>query len=229
MYCEQCGTVLDQPSSAGAVPEILYQSETVAPFPLPALQTLAQEGPAVAVQAAEPDRCLNCKRQAPGTQYPFCVAARQRLSFRVVHVEKAFLCDRCARAQVRFAPLVVLFLWIPVLLGVAGLLCYFLGPALLNYSRGFGQTRHLGLFMGLLLSLVALLGVIGILVRLAWRQLEAVQDGDYRRPPYSSTVARLAIHLRKKELLRTLKLRKENAWFLTQEDRSLQALRSRRR
>jgi hypothetical protein len=165
-----------------------------------------------------PEQCLVCKKQTPGARYLFFVLARHRLTCEVVHQEKGFVCDRCAAAQVRFGPLVALFVWVPLLaLAVLGLGSTLL-PGLLHLSRGFDLGRRFGLFLGMVLLVLALLALIGILVRLAWRQLHAVRVRDYHRLPHSGAVARLAIQARKKELLATLRLPEAKALFLTEED-----------
>jgi hypothetical protein len=91
----------------------------------------------------------------------------------------------------RVAPLVVLLLWVPVLVFVE--LC--------SWPR-------------LWVSLPLLLVIVG-LIRLAWRQLQAIRHGLYHDPPYSSAVARLAIELRKREVLRSLHLFESDVTFRT--------------
>jgi hypothetical protein len=86
---------------------------------------------------------------------------------------------------------------------------------LLGHQWGLG--RRYGLFLGLLGLFLALLSLIAALTRLAWRQLAATRRGLYRRPPYSGSVARLAIQLRKSDLLKSLHLSESNAVFLGEE------------
>jgi hypothetical protein len=157
------------------------------------------------------------------------VAKKQSLSLLIIHEERAFICDRCAGARVRFSPLVVLLLWVPVL-------------ALITTIIGFGVVRSVARIMltGIgtmafpvsvfwrLLLLLGLLFLIGVLVRLAWRQMHAVREGLFHYLPYSSSVARVAIELRKKDLLRSLHLSTSNALFLT-EDHAIIAHRRRGR
>jgi hypothetical protein len=168
------------------------------------------ESPAVApadppAAPADPaDRCLRCRRQAPGAYYAFGVARARGLSHRILHEESAFICDHCARAELRFAPLVVLLLWVPVFWLCGGLLC-----------QVAALYTHL---TTLWLSLPVLFILVG-LVRSAWRQLRAVRLGLYHRPPYSSTVAHLAIRLRKKELLRSLHVLETEVRFFAAAER----------
>jgi hypothetical protein len=92
---------------------------------------------------------------------------------------------------VRFAPLVVLFFWVPVL-AVAVL-----------------RTHHIiWLWPPLVFVTVGLL-------RLAFGQLRASRHGLYRHPPYSETVARRAIQLRQRDVLRSLHRTAPEVVFLT--------------
>src|SRR5437867_1631435 len=160
-------------------------------------------------QADAADRCLKCNAHTPGARYLFWVAKRQTLSPHIVHEEKAFICDRCAGAWVRFSPLIVLLLWVPVL----ALITLFVGYGVVrSWTRGFpvGGALRLMLLLGLLFLIV-------VLIRLAWGQLHAIRARLFHRLLYSSSVARLAIQLRKKELLRSLHLSESNALFLTED------------
>jgi hypothetical protein len=140
------------------------------------------------------DCCLKCKARAAGAQYRFFVTRRQSPSRAIIHEERAFICDRCARARLRFAPLVVLVLWVPLLVLTA----------LITWRR-------------LWVSVPLLLIIIG-LIRLAWRQLRAIRYRLYHHPPYSGAVARLAIELRKREVLRSLHLFEPDVTFRTEAD-----------
>jgi hypothetical protein len=133
-------------------------------------------------RAEAADRCLKCRKPGPSAHYGFSVVRTQGLSRRLLHEEQAFICDRCARAETRFAPLVVLLLWVPLV--ALAVLC---------------TWRTLWLSLPLLFIAVAL-------VRVAWKQLRAVGHQMYHHPPYSATVAHLAIRLRKKDLLRSLRV-----------------------
>ena len=82
----------------------------------------------------------------------------------------------------------------------------------------FGPIFRLVLFLGLLFRLLAL-------VRFACRQLQAVRERLFHRLPYSGSVTRLAIQLRKKQLLRDLHLSESSALFLTEEDRAIRVRR----
>jgi hypothetical protein len=162
--------------------------------------------------------CLKCKKQAPGAYYRFFVRLRNSLSQRIVHEENAFLCDRCARAQLRFAPLVVLLLWVPALASGVLLTGYrvLVGLRLL-YAFGMGPIMRNTVL--LLLACLLLLYVTVRLIRLAWRQLDALRYGQYHHPPFSGPVARLAIQLRKRAVLRSLHLDETKVTFLTEEGR----------
>jgi len=190
--------------------------------PKPSISQNATAAPTAPADAA--DRCLQCHAQAPGARYRFWVARRQRLTPHIVHEEKAFICDRCAGARLRFAPRVVLLLWVPALaLGTLLVSRPFVGDLRRLFTAGiwmrpgqFGPAFRLVLLLGLLFLLVAL-------IRLARRQLLAVRYRLFHRLPYSGSVTRLAIQLRKKELLRDLHLSESSALFLTEEDRAIRA------
>jgi hypothetical protein len=102
---------------------------------------------------------------------------------------------------VGFAPLVVVALWIPILAAAV----------LLTWGMNW--------LYRLCLSLPLLFITIG-LVRLAWRQVGALRDGRFRYPPYSGAVARLAITLRKKEILRSLHLADPDVTFVAEADQA---------
>jgi hypothetical protein len=171
--------------------------------------------------ARDADCCLQCKKQGPGDHYVFFAARKKGLSsriitsegrertgegdlvssneqtrsHRIIHEERVFICDRCARARVGFAPLAALIIWVPLLaLGM-----------LLFWSR-------------IWLSVPLLLITIAV-VRLAWKQLRAVRYGLYRHPPYNDSIARLAIKLRKREVLRAVHLPESEVTFLTELER----------
>jgi hypothetical protein len=111
-----------------------------------------------------------------------------------MHEEKAFVCDRCARARVCFAPLAILCLWVPPLM-LAALIFW----------------RRLWLSVPLLFVIVGL-------GRLAWGQLRAVRYRLYHHPPYNGAVARLAVQVRKRELLRSLHLLESDVTFRAEAD-----------
>jgi hypothetical protein len=96
---------------------------------------------------------------------------------------------------VGLAPLVVLALWVPAL-ALAILL------------------KWHTLWLSLPLLFIAL-----ALVRVAWRQLGALRQQRYHHPPYSGAVARLAIELRKKEILRALHVAEPDVAFVAEGDR----------
>jgi hypothetical protein len=157
----------------------------------------------------------------PGAHYPFWVARRQTLRPHILHQERVFICDPCAAARVRFAPLVVVLLWTPILGAILLFLGYFVildvrrvitgGLGGRAFLSGMTMTVRFVLFLGLVFVMAAL-------QRLAWRQLRAARERLFHRPPYSSSVARLAIQLRKKELVRALHLSESSALFLTEDE-----------
>jgi hypothetical protein len=223
--CDRCGTVLDRPSSADLAPETPYQAGYIVELRAPSQSPVLARGGSLAggqiaaessaPQADEADCCLRCKQQGPGAHYSFFVAMKQSLSHQIVHEEKVFLCDRCAQARVRFAPLVVLLFWVPAL----ALVAVFVFALVLRDWRmlitlGIGtRARWLGMPWRLMV-LLGLLFLIAVLVRLASRQLRAIRHRLFHRLPYSGSVVLLAIQLRKKELLRSLHLNEKNALFL---------------
>jgi hypothetical protein len=158
----------------------------------PEAQRAPAEAPVAPADAG--NRCLKCHEQGPGAQYRFFVTRRESLSRAIIHEDRAFICDRCAQARVRFAPVVVLLLWVPPLVLAA----------LITWRNPLVSAP--------------LLMLIVVLIRLAWRQLRAVRYRLYHHPPFSSTVARLAIELRKREVLRSLHLSAPDVTFHTEED-----------
>jgi hypothetical protein len=130
-----------------------------------------------------------------------------------------FICDRCAAARVRFAPLVVVLLWTPVLGAILLLLGYFVMldvRRVINWGLG-GRAFQFGMGLRFVL-LLGLVFVMAAVQRLAWRQFRAVRERLFHRPPYSGSVARPAIELRKMELLRSLHLSKSSTLFLTEDE-----------
>jgi len=204
LACDRCGAALNQSTPRGSGPDTPYQPGYIvelspsSPATPPTLAWGEPRAPERAPSAAPvppadaADRCLKCKARAAGARYRFFVTRRQSLSRAIIHEERAFICDRCARARLRFAPLVVLLLWVPVLVLAA-------------------------LITRLWLSVLLLLTIHG-LMRLAWRQLRAIRYRLYHHPPYSGAVARLAIELRKREVLRSLHLFEADVTFRTEAD-----------
>jgi hypothetical protein len=147
------------------------------------------------------------------------VARRQTLRPHILCQEKAFICDNCAAARVRFAPLVVVLLWTPMLGAILLLVAYWVMldvRRVINWGLG-GRAFQIGMTLRFIFFL-GLVFIMAALQRLAWRQLRAARERLFHRPPYSSSVSRLAIQLRKKELVRSLHLSKSNALFLTEDE-----------
>jgi hypothetical protein len=94
-------------------------------------------------------------------------------------------------------------------------------------SGRVGAGGRLWFFLGMLFVSVGLLVASALLTRQAWKQLSAVRQRLFHGPPYSASVARLAIELRKRDLLRSLHLTELNAVFLTEEDPAIRARRYR--
>lgn len=225
LVCDRCGGDPNPQSPADVGPDNPYQVGYVVELGTPSQPTLFVPAGSSAVdrtvsdpRADEADHCLKCKHQGPGGHYRFFVAkkkgiphgptseeragalgagsspwAEAGLSHRIIHEQSAFICDRCARARVAFAPLVVLILWVPLL--------------------------ALAVLLTDLVVSVPLLFVTVILIRLAWRQCRAAWYRLYQFPPYSDSVARLAIKLEKREVLRSLHLTESEVTFLTESER----------
>jgi hypothetical protein len=224
--CDPCCAKEDRAVPLNPVPQVLYLGGDVVEPALPSCPLSVQpEGlpastAALVSLADKTNHCLKCNEQTPGAYYRFWVARKQRRGQNILHEEKAFLCDRCAEARVRFAPQVVLFLWAPLLALVALIVCRTVVRDLLllstlgSWSKGswVELTFRVALFGALVMLLVGL-------VRLAWRQLHAARWRLFHHLPYSGSIAQLAIQLRKKVLLRSLRLSESSALFLTEEDR----------
>jgi hypothetical protein len=131
-----------------------------------------------------------------------------------------FICDRCARAELRFAALIVLCLWVPVLVAFVLLTtCQVVASVVrLNAFNHGSLMRNIGIF--LVLGLPTLYLAAG-LIRMAWKQLVAARYGLYHQPPASGPVAKLAIQLRKKQILRSLHMSEGDVRFLTEADRGI--------
>jgi hypothetical protein len=113
---------------------------------------------------------------------------------------------------------VVLSLWLPVLAIISAILGFGIARSVARLVvAGVGTWTFQISMAWRLMVLAGLIGLIVVLLRLALRQLHAVRDRLYYRLPYSVSVARIAIELRKKELLRSLHLGASNAVFLTED------------
>jgi hypothetical protein len=178
-----------------------------------------KERPLSVLPASEPlfpssrehgQQCVRCRRIGEGAVYPFVVGRRQAIAYRVIHEERPFICDRCARARLRFTPLVILAVAAPLFfLALLGILNRLLGILLRGYP--------IALFR--LLNTMALLYLTGVLVWLAVRQLLRIRRGVYQQGPSPDrTVTRMAMDIRKTDILRTLRHSRDDVLFIAQED-----------
>jgi hypothetical protein len=163
-------------------------------------------------------QCLQCKQYAEGNHYPFYVEARQGVSYRVVHEEKAFICHSCAEARLCFIAWLALGYWFPLgLLTSFGMLTLAIGISVAG-DKGDGayQSTSVGFFL-----LSAGLFIISVKVlRGGLTLLRYAGHKHYRQRVFPDTkVSRLAIELRRTALLSSLQLAESEVRFLTEADR----------
>jgi hypothetical protein len=192
------------------------------------------------------NRCLRCQRKAEGMDYPFAVAQRHGPDCRLVQEQKAFICSRCAEERLRGCAWLVLFTcylgppgprgvrcaeerlrgcawlvlftWVPLGLAASGGVLTLALRAWL-YANPFRRGHVPTVAMLLLLSL-GLLVVTGLAVRFVWRHLRWVNAKGYQyEPSPDPAVTRMAIELRKNEILSRLPLPESSMRFLTLPDR----------
>jgi hypothetical protein len=162
---------------------------------------------------------LRCQKDGRGKQYPFSVGVRQSRSYRLVHEERPFICDRCALAWLRRNACLALLCWVPpFLVAAAGVLRL----AFRVYTEGNPfRAAYLPAVGGLSLLGFGLLALAGLVVRMAWRQLRGAGPGPWLRDRLPDpAVTRMAIGLRKKDLLQALHLPGARVMFLTQGGRA---------
>jgi hypothetical protein len=157
-------------------------------------------------------RCLRCREQAEGMPYHFAVVHNEGHECRVIRQENAFICNRCAEARLRRPA------WVALLTGV---------PLGLLASRGlFAVTTRVWLYANplrraylptvavLFLLSLGLLVITGLLVRLAYRHLRCVRGKGYQHERFPDpAVTRIAIALRRKEILSRLPLPEASVQF----------------
>jgi hypothetical protein len=158
---------------------------------------------------------LRFRKHGQGKEYPFSVGVRQSRSYRLVHEERPFICDRCALAWLRRNACLALLCWVPpFLIAAAGVLRL----AFRVYTEGNPfRVAYLPAVGGLSLLGFGLLALAGLVVRMAWRQLRGVRPGRWLQDRFPDpAVTRMAIALRKKDLLQALDLSGAQVMFLTQ-------------
>jgi hypothetical protein len=162
------------------------------------------------------NRCVCCREETMGLDYRFAIGQREGLGCRIVHEETAFVCNRCAAARLRRRAWLLLLTWVPVgLLACGGLL------ALATTVRLYGNPLWRGYVPALVTLFVlsfGLLVVAGLLIRLAYRHLRCV-TGYEHEGVVDPAVTRMAIDLRKKEILSRLPVPEASVQFLTCWDR----------
>jgi hypothetical protein len=151
------------------------------------------------------------KRTEEGDYYPYFVALKQGISYRVIHEERPFICHKCAKRRLRFAPLVVMVATTPLFirgsLGIVG--------QILRLLRFQEEIYFPNLFWNLLL-----VGMTGLLLSTALRQLRDIRRRLYQRAPFpDQSVTRMAINLGKNALLKRLRLPTSETIFVAQGDR----------
>jgi hypothetical protein len=145
--------------------------------------------------------------------YHFAVVHSQGLECRVIQQETAFLCNRCAEARLRRRAWLVLFTGVPLgLLASAGL--FWLAARVWLYANPL-RRGYLPTVAVLFIVSLGLLVVTGLLVRLACRHLGWVRGKGYQNERFPDpAVARMAIELRKKEILSRLPVPESRVRFL---------------
>jgi hypothetical protein len=163
------------------------------------------------------NRCLRCQNQAEGMDYRFAVVESPSPGYHQVHEEKAFVCNRCAEARLRRSAWLVLFTWVPLGFLAFGVLFALAVSVYINgnpFRPGYVPTAG-----ALFLLSMALLVITGLLVGLVWRHLRWVTGKSYQYDRFpEAVVTRMAIQLRKKEILSWLDLPEESASWLPPEN-----------
>jgi hypothetical protein len=139
--------------------------------------------------------------------YRFAVVHSQGRERRVIQQETAFICNRCAEARLRSRAWLILFTWVPVgLLASGGLFSWAVRFWVCANPFRRGNLPASGI---LFLVSLGLLAVTGLLVQLACRHLRWVRGKGYQQERFPDpAVTRMAIELRKKEILSRLPLPK---------------------
>jgi hypothetical protein len=164
------------------------------------------------------NRCLRCREQAEGMAYRFAVVHSPTPGDRIVREDTAFICNRCAEARLRRRAWLVLCTWVPLgLLASGGLFALAVRSWLDANPPRRGSLPAVSV---LFLVSLGLLVVTGLLVRLACRHLRWVRGKGYQQERFPDpAVTRMAIDLRKKEILSRLAVPEASVQFLVPCDR----------
>jgi hypothetical protein len=135
--------------------------------------------------------------------YRFAVVHSQGRERRVIQQETAFICNRCAEARLRSRAWLILFTWVPV-----GLLAFGGFFSLAGRVWLYGNPLRRGYLPAVAVLFLVSLGplvVTALLVQLACRHLRWVRGKGYQHERFPDpAVTRMAIELRKKQILSRL-------------------------
>jgi hypothetical protein len=163
-------------------------------------------------------RCLLCREQAEGMTYRFAVVHSRGRECHVISKETGFICNRCAEAHLRRRAWLVLLTWVPLGLLVSGGL--FALTARVWLTANPLRRGYLPAVAVLFLVSLELLLLTGLLVRLACRHLRWVRGKGYQHERFPDpAVTRLAVEIRKKEILSRLSLPEASVRFVIPSDR----------
>jgi hypothetical protein len=181
--------------------------------------TTGPEFPAHGHNLVHRNRCLRCQQQAEGRVYRFAVGQGQGLECSILHEETAYICNRCAAARLRRSAWLLLLTWVPVgLLASGGLLA--LAARVWLYANPW-RRGYLPAVGTLFILSMGLLVVMGLLVRLACRHWRwTAQQGSEHARFADPAVTRMAIELRKKDILSRLPLPESSVRFLIPHNRA---------
>jgi hypothetical protein len=145
--------------------------------------------------------------------YHFAVVHSQGHECRVIQQQTAFICNRCAEARLRSRAWLVLLTGVPLgLLASGG--SFWLAVRVWLCANPFrrGNLPASGI---LFLVSLGLLVVTGLLVQLPCRHLRWVRGKGYQHKRFPDpAVTRMAIELRKKQILSRLHLPESSVRFL---------------
>jgi hypothetical protein len=163
-------------------------------------------------------QCRRCRSHALGRDYAFFVGLGPAICYRILHEERVFICNQCAQARMRMPAWLVLFCWVPmVYLAGAGALA--LACRVWLHGNPL-KAAYLPTVAGLFLLALGLLSFTGLLVRAARNHLRSVAEECPHQPRREdSAVARMAIELGKKDVLKRLGLEESRVQFLTPAER----------
>jgi hypothetical protein len=162
--------------------------------------------------------CLACHQYAEGNVYPFYVVVSQSISYRIVHEEQPFICTACAEARIRANGWLALFYWTPLsLLGF--LLTFWSGLRAYKFGNPlrWGYLPRVG---GLFLLSGGLLIITCLILWAVVRQFRYARRENWLPNQFpDSSVTKMAIGLRKKDVLKTLQRSEAGVRFLTAAER----------